>query len=478
MNVETNTKPLGSISILVLSILFVGAPLFAHDVPQGTTGMTQEAVRVLEQARSSLERGDYQRAVMEYERFIKLVPGRADAHYRRGLAYYHLGNLSRAIQDYSKAIEINPQYVEAYHHRGTAYLDEGNSHRAILDFDRAIKLRPYFAEAYNNRGAAHLKLGNQEMALKDFTRATELDPKFAEAYYNRGTLLTKLDVLSQSIKDLDTAIELKPDYAAAYTSRAFAHGKVGNKARESEDYARAAELSANPRKSGGIAGSMSAYGGAAGPGRESSDVQTIDLLRKDLEKTRELEEIKKRLDDLSGDHERLKKELAALAAVKEREPAGDPENRPTDPSTYPERLKKEAPPAAAKRKTPAADTEKTNSKVMAMEWFKKGYASAVAGNYREAIESYDRVIELNPDMAEAYYVRGVAYNNLGDPKQAITDLDRAIELKPEYASAYYNRGLALTKLGNTSQALENYKTSARLGFKQAQDNLKKQGVAW
>ena len=52
------------------------------------------------------------------------------------------------------------------------------------------------------------------------------------------------------------------------------------------------------------------------------------------------------------------------------------------------------------------------------------------GNYKQAIEDYDRAIEIKPGYAEAYINRGVAYNGLGNYRQAIEDLNRAIEIKP------------------------------------------------
>ena len=78
------------------------------------------------------------------------------------------------------------------------------------------------------------------------------------------------------------------------------------------------------------------------------------------------------------------------------------------------------------------------------------------GNYRQAIEDYNRAIEIKPDYAEAYNNRGNAYNGLGNYRQAIEDYNRAIEIKPDYADAYNNRGIAYNSLGNYRQAIEDY----------------------
>jgi len=47
---------------------------------------------------------------------------------------------------------------------------------------------------------------------------------------------------------------------------------------------------------------------------------------------------------------------------------------------------------------------------------------------------YNKAIELNPKLAEAYYNRGNAYEVLGDQRQAAVDHEKAIALNPRLAS--------------------------------------------
>jgi tetratricopeptide (TPR) repeat protein len=137
------------IPVLMTQLLFIAMPLSAE---QKTGTVTREAVNSFQQGRFYHDRGDYQRAVKEYDRFMEIAPGRADAHYRRGLAYYSLGELDRAVRDLDQAIEINPTHTEAYNLRGVAYHGLGDPAQAIKNYDKAIKLRANFPEAYNNRG--------------------------------------------------------------------------------------------------------------------------------------------------------------------------------------------------------------------------------------------------------------------------------------------------------------------------------------
>jgi Tfp pilus assembly protein PilF len=94
------------------------------------------------------------------------------------------------------------------------------------------------------------------------------------------------------------------------------------------------------------------------------------------------------------------------------------------------------------------------------------------GNYRQAIEDYDRAIEIKPGYAEAYNNRGAAYNSLGNYGQAIENYNRAIEIKPGYADSYYNRGVTYTYLGNYKQAIEDYNRAIEIkpGYADAYNN--------
>lgn len=60
----------------------------------------------------------------------------------------------------------------------------------------------------------------------------------------------------------------------------------------------------------------------------------------------------------------------------------------------------------------------------------------------EAIKLYDKALELNPTVAQAYFNRGACKGNNFDFSGAIADYDKAIEINPNYMEAYGNRGNA------------------------------------
>ncbi|MDJ0899053.1 MAG: tetratricopeptide repeat-containing serine protease family protein [Xenococcus sp. MO_188.B8] len=89
-------------------------------------------------------------------------------------------------------------------------------------------------------------------------------------------------------------------------------------------------------------------------------------------------------------------------------------------------------------------------------WTNRGVALGNLGRYQEEIASYDKAIEINPDDAYAWFGRGVALDDLGKYEAAITSYNKAIEINPDDYEAWNNRGISLEKLGRYEAALDSY----------------------
>ena len=81
--------------------------------------------------------------------------------------------------------------------------------------------------------------------------------------------------------------------------------------------------------------------------------------------------------------------------------------------------------------------------------YNRGVTYGKLGNHRQAIEDFDRAIEVGTERIEPYYNRGFAYEELGDFRKAIENYDRAIEINPEDAEAYNSRGVAMANSETT-----------------------------
>jgi len=102
-------------------------------------------------------------------------------------------------------------------------------------------------------------------------------------------------------------------------------------------------------------------------------------------------------------------------------------------------------------------------------WYSKGYAfykwgkaSKNSSNYAEAIRSFDKVIELNQSFAGAYpnrnawALKGDALFALNRTEDALQSYKKAVELNPNDEDAWKGEGRALRALGKNHEAVAAY----------------------
>lgn len=90
------------------------------------------------------------------------------------------------------------------------------------------------------------------------------------------------------------------------------------------------------------------------------------------------------------------------------------------------------------------------------DYINRGFDLYYKGKYEEALNAFDKVIEVRPDYANAWYYKGLALGGLDRNEEALKAHDKAIELNPDYANAWINRGVALDNLGRYEEALKAY----------------------
>ncbi len=188
------------------------------------------------------EKGEYSRAIQDYNKVLEMIPDWADVQYNRGLAYYHEGEYKSAIEDFSVVINFSPNDVKAYNDRGNSYRKLGKNDCAIQDYNKAIELQSDYAKAHYNRGLSYTDQARYDHAIQDFNKAIELKPDWPEAHNNRGIAFYHKREYTLAIEDFSTTINIKPNHAAAYNNRGNARDKNGKRDCALKDYSKTIEL--------------------------------------------------------------------------------------------------------------------------------------------------------------------------------------------------------------------------------------------
>ncbi|BAZ91003.1 TPR repeat-containing protein [Raphidiopsis curvata NIES-932] len=89
-------------------------------------------------------------------------------------------------------------------------------------------------------------------------------------------------------------------------------------------------------------------------------------------------------------------------------------------------------------------------------WVNRGNALLSLKRYEEALKSYNRAIALRPNKNQAWYNRGNALSALGRYEEAIRSYNESIVIEPNKFEAWINKGIALTKLGRYQEGLASY----------------------
>jgi tetratricopeptide (TPR) repeat protein len=103
----------------------------------------------------------------------------------------------------------------------------------------------------------------------------------------------------------------------------------------------------------------------------------------------------------------------------------------------------------------------------------KGISYEIKGLWDEAIAEFDRSIQLNPTLVEAYFYRGLAYTEgKAQYDKAVSDFSKVIEITPEDTDVYNNRGVAYYLQGDYDKAWKDVKKVESLGDQVHPDFLK------
>jgi protein O-GlcNAc transferase len=88
--------------------------------------------------------------------------------------------------------------------------------------------------------------------------------------------------------------------------------------------------------------------------------------------------------------------------------------------------------------------------------------SEIRGDFDSAIREYAKVVELRPDLAEAYNNLGVAQKRKGELDKAAASFNKALARRPDYSAALSNRGWIFAEQNQWTEARQDFERALSL----------------
>jgi tetratricopeptide (TPR) repeat protein len=154
---------------------------------------------------------EFDRAVVDYDRAIRLNPKLDQAWFGRGMALGRAGKLDRAIADLTVFVQRNPESSVGFTKRGIRRVWNGDLKQARRDLERAIELDPGNSEAHDDLGVLFARDHEYALAMQHFRKAIRHDASYAKAYHNLATTYYLKGNPKESLTWVEGALALDPE---------------------------------------------------------------------------------------------------------------------------------------------------------------------------------------------------------------------------------------------------------------------------
>jgi tetratricopeptide (TPR) repeat protein len=320
------------------------------------------------------------------------------------------------------------------------------------------------AVEWNRLGHTHLKAGSYDEAIAAYIKAIEVSPdlawpyihNLAMAHYHKGEQRAKAGGMVTCSEKADNSMPPSQPVGEGSTPEAsagdrsttdptqpmarVAKRKLESVSPEGPQEAASAQLDVSTGEMGDWLRQLESEKGSGLEGAEAMTGHYLnDAIREDLYGFGRTESVEDQAQASPSDPEQGTGEGSPdTPAV--------PAEEPSDPSD---------PPADCSEGEPQD----------AYEWNELGNIQLKAGSCDEAIQAYERAIELEPEFGWPYSNLGLAYSHKGKYKEAIPLYQMSIELlrnNKEKAITYNRMGDAYRRLNDHDNAVKSYQKAVQL----------------
>lgn len=168
----------------------------------------------LKKAEANINLSQYDYAIDEYSKVLKLDDRNLAALYFRAYCHVQLRHYDMARADYEAFLAVQPQHMEA--HLGLAHVLQllGRRVDAVDELNRSVQMFPDSTDVYAARAAYETEQGQYDAALYDWGEALRLNPKNVALTVSKVDVLLRLDRKFEAREALNAAVKQGASRAA------------------------------------------------------------------------------------------------------------------------------------------------------------------------------------------------------------------------------------------------------------------------
>ena len=126
-----------------------------------------------------------------------------------------------------------------------------------------------------------------------------------------------------------------------------------------------------------------------------------------------------------------------------------------------QKLKISLTPRSQNRATVSESFNKSNQELIE-SWFNLGLKQVSAGEFQQAIASWEKALNIDPNLSEAWHNRGSALGRLGNYQAAIDSFENALAIDPHNYQAWNDRAHALYQLEQWIEAVNSWNNALKI----------------
>jgi len=155
---------------------------------------------------------NYEKAIVQWEKAIKIDPKFVDGLNNLGNALYRIGKFDEAINYLNKALDIRPNFFETYYTLSDIFYKKGMYDSSLKNINEAINLRPDHLPTIKSKLEILLKMDMKKECLKFLEKVIPYHPKETELYFKKAQVFSELGMNTSSINTYKTILMIDPEY--------------------------------------------------------------------------------------------------------------------------------------------------------------------------------------------------------------------------------------------------------------------------